>query len=132
MSRLLPPIHRRLLQFAIPFLLAGALLASPLPPKTEFPTGAYVSGDFTVVFGADGSFSVSEKSDLVVEGAYTVEADRISFIDKQGRYACTAEGEGKYNWKQNGETLSFTKIADDCPGRTKILTMQPLTRQKKQ
>lgn len=130
MERPLPPIHHHLCLFAMPFLLASALMASSLLAKTEFPTGAYVFGDFTVVFGADGSFKVSEKAELVVEGTYTVEADRISFIDKRGRYACTAEGEGKYNWKQNSETLSFTKTDDECPGRAKILTMQPLTRQK--
>lgn len=109
-----------LLVIAMP---VGALLA-----KTTFPAGTYGSGDFTVAFGSDGTFRVSEKSDAVVEGSYTVEADRITLTDKQGRYACVAEGPGKYSWKQNGQTLAFTKVDDSCPGRERILTTQPWTK----
>jgi hypothetical protein len=132
MNRPLPPVSHNLSLLALQLLLASTLLASPLLAKNEFPTGTYASGDFTIVLSSDGSFRVSEKAEMVVEGSYAVEQDRISLIDKQGRYACTAEGEGKYSWKQNGETLSFTKTDDGCPGRVRILTAQPLTRQKKQ
>jgi outer membrane protein assembly factor BamB len=106
-------------------IVVGAVLA-----KGAFPAGAYVSGDFTVAFRSDGAFRVSEKGDAVVEGSYTVEVDRITFTDKQGRYACLDEGPGTYAWKQNGQTLAFTKVDDSCPGRERILTRQPLTKRK--
>jgi len=103
--------------------LVGAVLA-----KGSFPPGTYTSGEFTVAFRSDGTFRVSEKGDVVVEGSYTVEADQIALTDKQGRYACVGEGPGKYTWKQNGQTLAFTKVDDSCPGREKVLTTQPLTK----
>lgn len=116
-------ILRVLLTLPVIAALVGAVLA-----KGSFPAGTYASGDFTVAFRSDGSFRVSEKGDAVVEGSYTVEADRITLTDKQGRYACVAEGPGKYTWKQNGQTLAFTKVDDRCPGRQRILTTQPLTK----
>ena len=130
MNRPLPSVSHSLRLLTFHLLLASALLASPLLAKNEFPTGTYTSGDFAIVFNSDGSFRVSEKGEMVVAGRYTVQENRISLIDKQGRYACTVEGEGKYNWKQDGETLSFTKTDDGCPVRVRILTAQPLTRRK--
>jgi len=110
-------------------LLVIGVLAGTLLAKSTFPAGTYASGDFTVTFRGDGTFRVSEKGAPVVDGSYTVEADRITLTDKQGRYACVAEGPGKYTWKQNGQTLVFTKVDDNCPGRERTLTKQPLTKQ---
>ena len=110
-------------------LLAIAVFVGTLPAKDPFPVGIYASGDFTVAFSSDGTFRVREKRDVVVEGSYTVEASRITLTDKQGRYACVAEGSGKYTWKQEGQTLAFTKVDDSCSGRERILTKQPLTKQ---
>ena len=121
-SRIRPP-------GALLTLLVIAVLAGTLFAKGTFPAGKYASGDFTVTFRSDGTFRVSEKGDPVVDGSYTVEADRITLTDKQGRYACVDEGPGKYTWKQNGETLVFTKVDDNCPGRERTLTKQPLTKQ---
>src|SRR5215813_10841875 len=104
-------------------MLVGAVLA-----KGSFPAGTYASGEFTVAFRGDGTYRVSEKGDAVVDGSYTVESDQITLTDKQGRYACVGEGPGKYTWKQNGQTLAFTKIDDSCPGREKVLTTRPLTK----
>ena len=89
-------------------LLAIAVFVGTLPAKDAFPVGTYASDDFTIAFRGDGTFRVSEKGDAVVEGSYTVEADRITLTDKQGRYACPADVDGKYTWKQNGQTLAFT------------------------
>ena len=94
-----------LLTLVVIAVLAGTLLA-----KGTFPVGTYAAGDFTVTFRSDGTFRVSEKGDPVVDGSYTVEADRITLTDKQGRYACVTEGPGKYTWKQNGQTLVFTAL----------------------
>jgi hypothetical protein len=88
---------RALLTLLIIAVLAGTLLA-----KGTFPAGTYASGDFTVTFRSDGTFRVSERGDAVVDGSYTVEANRITLTDKGGRYACVAEGPGKYTWRQNG------------------------------
>lgn len=109
-------------------LLVIAMPVGALRAKATFPAGTYASGDFTVVFSSDGTFRVSEKGDAVVEGSYTVEADRITLTDKQGHYSCVAEGPGKYTWKQSGQTLAFTKVDDSCTGRERILTTQPLTK----
>ena len=110
-------------------LLAIAVFVGTLPAKDAFPVGIYASDDFTIAFRSDGTFRVSEKGDAVVEGTYTVEADRITLTDKQGRYACVTEGPGKYTWKQNGQTLAFTKVDDSCTGRERVLTSGPLTKQ---
>jgi len=111
-------------------LLVIALLAGTLLAKGAFPAGTYAAGDFTVTFRSDGTFRVSLKGDPAVDGSYTVEADRITLTDKQGPYACLDEGPGKYTWKQDGQTLVFTKVDDNCPGRERGLTKQPLTKQR--
>ena len=127
MNRSASRILRLLLSMSVLAMIVFVVLEKgAVLGKDTFPAGAYVSGDFTVAFSSDGTFRVSEKGDAVVEGKYTVEADRITLTDKQGRYACVAEGPGKYSWKQNGQTLAFTKVDDRCPGRERILTTQPL------
>ena len=91
MDRPLPPIHHHLCLFAMSFLLASALMASSLLAKTEFPTGAYVSGDFTVVFGADGSFLQSWLSKALTP------SKRIEFLSSTNGDAMRAPPKEKGN-----------------------------------
>lgn len=50
--------------------------------------------------------------------------------DRQGRYACTESGPGKYKWQYDGKALTFTKIEDECEGRAHALTGQPLVKKE--
>jgi hypothetical protein len=94
----------------------------------KFPTGTYVSGDFSVTFQAAGEVIVAQNGETVVEGTYKVIGHKIEFTDLKGRYACTESVPGKYNWKKDGQALSFEKVEDDCQGRLQVLTGQPLKR----
>jgi hypothetical protein len=89
-----------------------------------------VTGPLTATFDADGTFRITEKDQVVVTGTYRVSNDRIWISDKEGRYACAQSGPGEYQWKSESDRLSFVRIDDDCEGRIKSLTSQPLVRQK--
>ncbi len=112
-------------------VLALAASAAGSWAAEEFPTGSYVTGDFSVTFIAAGGFSVTQNGEAVVEGTYKVTGHSIEITDQKGRYACTESSPGKYNWKLEGETLSFEKVADDCQRRTRTLASHPLKRQTK-
>ena len=94
----------------------------------KFPTGQFIVGPFTVSFESDGKMSVSREGEIVVEGLYTVEKDRITLTDKRGPMACIDAGPGKFQWKFDGKALTFKLIEDTCEGRAGALTSRPLTR----
>jgi hypothetical protein len=117
---------------ALVLLVSMACAVTSASAQGEFPTGAYAAGNLTLTFSGDGKYTVSEKGEVVVEGTYTVTQDQIVVTDKQGRYACTEPGAsiGKYQWKYDGQALTFSKLEDACQGRIGGLTGQPLMKQK--
>ena len=108
------------------FLLIAflGLLLSYAWAQEKFPTGTFTGGEYTLSFSADGVHTVSTGDKVVVKGNYTVNANEISIVDKEGDFACIGQT-GKYTWKLDGKNLSFTKVSDDCDGRVQGLTAQP-------
>ncbi len=98
----------------------------------DFPQGTYTSGEYTIVFADKGQFRVSTGEELVVEGEYTVKGDQMVLTDKRGRLACTGEGmkNATYAWKYEAETLTLSKVEDNCSGRSEGLTAGPWKRKK--
>jgi len=81
----------------------------------------------------DGTFQ-AERTDvgIVVEGAWTVDGDQISFTDESGLLSCGNAAAapiidddmatGTYTWARSGKTLTFSQVDDACPGRIILLT----------
>ncbi len=88
--------------------------------QTKFPTGTYSSGEFSIIFNADGTHSVNMNGEVVVKGNYVITENVISLTDKEGQAAC--EGTGKYKWKVQENSLGFEKIEDTCDGRAAALS----------
>jgi len=90
--------------------------------------GTYVAKDFTLTLEG-GHFRGNLKSELKVEGDYTVKGNRILFTDRSGSWACPAAQIGTYRMQAKGKTVTFKKISDSCEGRIGSLTPQPWTKQ---
>jgi len=94
----------------------------------KFPTGAFVAGEFTLTFNSDRSYTVSTADKIVVKGTCEVTNDQIVFKDSEGDFACGADKPGKYKWKYDGKAITFTKIEDECDGRSTALPAQPFVK----
>jgi hypothetical protein len=73
-------------------------------------------GTYTLDFGADGNIDA--------KGKYTVEAGKMTIQDTEGS-ECTAQG--VYTFKIEGDTLTLTRVSDNCAGRggpNGVMTMQ--------
>ena len=114
---------------AIVINTAGVALARG---ASDFPQGTYTAGEFTILFGDKGQFRVSKGEEVQVEGAYIIEKEQVTLIDKSGPLACMGEkaAKGTYQWKYEAETLTFTIVNDNCSGRSTAVASQPWKRKK--
>ena len=105
---------------------------APARDESNFPKGTYTAGEFTIFFGDKGEFRVTQGEEMQVEGDYTVDKDLLTLIDKRGPLACTGAGmdKGTYRWKYEAEVLTFTKVNDECSGRSAALPAEPWKRKK--
>ena len=119
---------------SIPLEQNAAVADAGVGAGEKFPIGSYeifIEEEKSILaFTADGRV-VGKKVEggQVIEGSYTTNGDEIVMKDmkeKQGKTEKGCAGEGKYKWGFDGKALSFTKIADDCEGRARALTAQPL------
>jgi hypothetical protein len=100
----------------------------------KFPIGSYVifveDEKSILTFTADGKIvGKKDEGGKIIEGLYTIMEDEIVMKDmkeKRGETEKGCAGEGKYKWRFDGKALKFTKIADDCEGRVRALTANPL------
>lgn len=60
-------------------------------------------------FGMDGKVDIT--------GEYTSESDRVTIWDTAGENTCPSDQKGVYSFALDGDTLTFTKVTDTCPGR---------------
>lgn len=52
-----------------------------------------------------------------VTGSYTSAGDQVTIWDTAGENTCPADQKGVYKFAVDGDTLTFTKVKDDCPSR---------------
>jgi hypothetical protein len=104
------------------------LLCVAIYAEDKFPTGAFVAGTFTLQFNGDGSYTVAAEDKIVVKGTYAVSQDEVVLKDSEGDYACGADKPGKYKWKYDGKAITFSKVEDECDGRSQGLTSQPFVK----
>ncbi len=99
-------------------------------PALDEGTYATVLSDgiWEMKLSGDGRFSTLRVGEIVVEGSYEVEEDRVVFTDESGPLSCGPEEKGTYVWAFDADVLTLTPVEDFCVGRSNVLT-QPLTRQ---
>jgi hypothetical protein len=98
-------------------IIAGCSPTKPAPTPTtvSFPTGAFVNGDWSWEFKADGSF-VSGGPLGSESGTYSVSGDQVVITCQ-----CCGDVEGTYTWSFDGMALKFTAIDDKCTNRKDVV-----------
>jgi hypothetical protein len=92
----------------------------------EFPPGTYVSKDLAVTFDGKGHYQLSQSGTLKVSGTYTVQGDEIDLTDTSGPWTCPkGQRTGSYHWEPTLTGIAFTKMTDDCDGRSSPMTAAP-------
>ena len=70
-------------------------------------------------WNSTGKATATLDGEVIVVAAYKVSEDVFEVVDVEGPYAFLKGGIGRYKWSLNGETLSFSLIEDNNPGRKK-------------
>ncbi len=84
----------------------------------SFPAGSFMMMDgfgfWRFTFNADGTFTVNLNDifDVVQNGRYAIEGDRVTFSDDSE--VCQGKGDGEYAWRVDGDVLAMRTIADRC------------------
>jgi hypothetical protein len=107
---------------------APASYTTTLTPA-DVPVG--LAGPWGLTVDSDGRFATKHDGEPVVEGSYTLQADRITFTDERGPLACQGptRGSGTYSWALAAGHLTLVVVEDACPGRAAVLSSHPWTRQ---
>jgi hypothetical protein len=118
----------------------------PAPVAVQLPSGDYLvtvrstdsfpaglAGEWHLLFEPGGSYRLMRNGAMVVMGEYKIAGDTLRLVDKVGTMACTADPAGTYMWKADAEGgLTLMAVEDRCVGRSKITTLRPLMRVKKE
>jgi hypothetical protein len=99
-------------------------LAATVPAfaATSFPKGTYMSGELALTFADHGKLELKAKDEVVLNGAWSADADKVTITDQSGSYACAApNATGVYTWKSDGGAITFTKQKDACDDRVQSL-----------
>jgi len=95
----------------------------PTPTATtavSFPIGIFRKANLTWEIKADGTYAVRSHTDSIPvhdDGTYTVNGNQVAI---QGDWVPCKGILGTYTWAYEGETLSFTVLADKCAVRRNI------------
>ena len=83
-------------------------------------------GTWNIAFHGGNHLVVSHNGREVVQGAYQVMGNRITFGEDTGPYACRMPA--TYTWQVSNGQLAFTPVQDPCVGRVLALTSRRLVR----
>jgi len=102
----------------------------------DFQKGSYSvsrpNGDKIVLkFEEGGKFSLTDKDGKIfVAGTYKATKNQIEFTDVKGALASKDAKPGKYEWKLESNTLTFSVVQDESEGRRNGLTRSTWTLEK--
>lgn len=85
----------------------------------EFPAqNGQPATKFSLII-TDNSYQMDIGMDGVADitGAYTLDGQQITIWDTAGQNICPSDQKGVYAFVRDGDTLTFTKVTDACPGR---------------
>jgi hypothetical protein len=130
------------------FLLALALLASACsapvgpPQAAAFPSGTFTTtipmeafdgdetkagyvGDWQLILGEDGRYTLVNKGVDIVRGTYTVDGDRVTFTHESG---LLVEGGGgqqfNYTWSLDQDKLQLRAVDDPLEDHRVVMSSQ--------
>lgn len=87
----------------------------------------YADSEWVLVINPQGEVTLYRDGDVVVDSMVTVEeGNRMIFDDITGQLA--VDGKGSYEFKVEGNTMTFTPIEDPGEGRKKVLSEGAWTR----
>ena len=108
-------------------LPAAALAGLPTLPLGKYSakvgSPARLKGTWVLSFLKGGRYTISENGLVVVHGHFT-STTQVYLNSETGPAACP--NFGVYRWKRSGQTLTLTKVVDDCAGRATVLA-RPFT-----
>ena len=82
----------------------------PGPDGTPIAFTMTITQDtYSFDYGSDGTADSS--------GSYTADGDQVTVWDTAGQDICPSDKKGVYQFALDGDTVTFTKVKDDCPGR---------------
>jgi hypothetical protein len=84
------------------------------------------AGAWGIAFHQGNHMAVTHNGREVMQGAYQVNGNQITFSEDTGPYACRTPG--TYTWQMSNGQVTFTRVQDACVGRALILTSRPLPR----
>ncbi len=96
------------------------------------PSGAMAGSKVTAEFAADGTYS-SVVGATTMTGLWTLSGDELTFIDKTATppaAPCPTSGRYRLTPSAGCTQVTFTKVADTCPGRSTSVDGITLTRVK--
>jgi hypothetical protein len=93
---------------------------------------AFPAGKFTYTVGEHspvvdiyegGKMTLSLEGEIIVISKYQVMGDILEVEDVEGSYAIPEYGVGKYQWKADGDLLTFILMDDKAPSRQKAFAV---------
>ena len=111
---------------ALAVTLIGAAQAPSL--KGAFFKASNGTNEIGLDFDSTGALNVSVDGQAFSQGTWRVTADTVDFGPVTGPegYGCT-DG-ARYLWSVKDNTITFTRLNDDCPIRSESLTSLVWTR----
>ncbi|MFG0332061.1 MAG: YbjN domain-containing protein [Maioricimonas sp. JB049] len=92
--------------------------------QVAFPAGRFemkVDGtSWTLELDGDGGSKLLRAGTVMVQSSFVTADNRVTFNDTEGDLAC--DSPGVYQWQSVSDGLRFSKLEDDCEGRSSILT----------
>jgi len=122
-----------------PFVVAFTVLGSLIVPGSAGEDAKALKGTFgitfmsekwTITFDGERKFTLRINGDLMVEGVYQVNKDKITFNDQGGPLKSDQNSPGTYKWRLLGERLTFTLVKDPVEDRVTALTNGPWSETK--
>jgi imidazolonepropionase-like amidohydrolase len=107
--------------------LALAFPAAAFAQASSTLPGTYATGPIAITFES-GTYRIARGGQIALTGEYHLAGDTITFRDLTGAIACNPSVAGRYIWRRDGATLSFTLLDDACPGRKGAMPGRAWTR----
>jgi len=110
------------------FMLISFNGAARAMPDTPFPYGLLEIRGYSMEMTRDGKFRIYSDSTTFVEGAFSLEGNKMTISDSGGQYACRGKrmNPGTYYWTVHDQGLYLMLIRDNCGARRTAFLEAPI------